>query len=123
MRNLLLLLLMVTSSFIFSQNRTVSTYKYGHNGMELIVKSKAKTIIVSTFNSKKEIKEEVAQRVYDAYKNNQATNGETITINSANAKVIGKLQITQKGKLTALNFFYESIEWNDGFVELYEHKV
>lgn len=91
--------------------------------MELIVKSKAKTIIVSTFNSKKEIKEEVAQKIYEAYKNNQATNGETITINSANAKVIGKLQITQKGKLTALNFFYESIEWNDGFVELYEHKA
>jgi len=33
-----------------------STYKYGHDGMEMIISSRAETIKVSTFNAKATIK-------------------------------------------------------------------
>lgn len=99
---------------------SLSTYKYGYNGMELIIKKKTETIIVSTYNSKKEIKDEIAQKVYEYFKELPLASGEIISIISDKAKVTGKCFIQKKGNLTTLNFHYEKVEWNSGLTELYK---
>jgi hypothetical protein len=111
-------LFITISSLSFSQEKT-SDYKYGHNGMEYVVSDKKGTTIVSTFNSKMNIKDEIAIKVFSYYKENGKPFSDTITIQGGNAKVTGKIQINQKGKLTAVNFFYEKVEWNNGLIELY----
>lgn len=116
-----LLILLFAAQFSFSQQEVkVSTYKYGYNGMELIVKSKSETVIVSTYNSKKAIKDEIAQKVYDHFKNNSIKTGDTISIAGNDALVTGKCFITKKGKLTSLNFYYETVEWKSGLTEVYK---
>jgi hypothetical protein len=104
----------------FSQEKPAPTiYKHGHNGMELIMKSNSGTVIISTFNSKMAIKDEVAEKVYDAFKKNEIVNGQPLTIIINQATVIGTCQIKKKGTLTAVNFYYEKVEWASGLVEVY----
>ena len=88
--------------------------------MELIVKYKSETFIVSTYNSKKVIKDEVAQKVYDYFKSNTIKTGDTINIIANDACVTGKCFITKKGNLTSINFYYETIKWNNGLTEVYK---
>lgn len=115
------LFLLLGVQFAFSQEVTkTSTYKYGHNGMELVVTNSTSTVIVSTFNSKMAIKDEIAEKVYQNFKENNTQTGDTIIINGANAKVTGKYYIKQKGKLTAVEFYYEKVEWDSGLTEIYK---
>lgn len=107
-----------------SENKKITTYKYGHNGMELIVTSTKETIIISTFNSKLELKEDIAKKVYNYYKSNNddsclLSSGDSVIIDGNIARVTGKCLVTKKGKLTAVEFYYEKIEWNSGLTELY----
>ena len=105
----------------FSQGVSkTSTYKFGHDGMELIIKDKNEMIIVSTFNSKMKIKAEIARKIYDRFKNSTLCNGDILTILGDDAKVIGKFEIIKKGKLTSINFYYQSVEWNSGLTEVYK---
>ncbi|WP_298395867.1 hypothetical protein [Flavobacterium sp.] len=117
------LLLLLLAQFSFGQQKTkVATYKYGYNGMELIVKNNnGSMIVVSTFNSKKELKEEIARKIYQHYKETNPISGDTIKIKGDNAWVTGKFIIQQKGKLTTLNFYYETVEWDSGLTEIYKN--
>lgn len=116
-----LLVLLLGVHFSYCQEKlSTSTYKYGYNGMELIVKSSKETIIISTYNSKKTIKDEIAKKVYDQFKSNEFKTGDTICLAANEAKVTGKCFITKKGKLTSLNFYYERVEWNSGLTEIYK---
>ena len=124
----MIMLLMTTFELATAQvNNKTTTYKYGHNGMELIVTSKKETVIVSTFNSKLELKEDIARRVYKYYKDNKGNNflstGDTLIINGNDARVTGKCLVTKKGKLTAVEFYFEKIEWNTGLTEFYKKNV
>jgi DNA helicase TIP49 (TBP-interacting protein) len=117
----LIALLLLASQFSFSQGKSkISTYKYGYNGMELIVSRNNEMIIISTFNSKLDLKEDIAQKVYDQFRNTKITTGDTLTIFGNDAKVVGKCEIQKKGRITAVNFYYESIEWPTGMTELYK---
>lgn len=128
MKKKIILIFLIIHQFVTSQenkmtNSVITTYKYGHNGMEYIVTSNKETIVVSTFNSKKEIKSEIAEKVFEFYKNNkEIKQQDLLTINGEGAKVTGKYLVTKKGKLIAINFYYKKIEWNDGRVELYISK-
>jgi len=116
-----LLFLLLGTQLAFSQKQNkVETYKYGHNGMELIVTNSTSTVIVSTFNSKMAIKDEIAEKVYENFKENNTQTGDTITISGNNAKVTGKCYIKKKGKLTAVEFYYEKVEWDSGLTEIYK---
>jgi hypothetical protein len=127
MKKIIILLLLITFKFVSAQNKEIATYKYGHNGMELIITSKKETIIISTFNSKLELKQDIAEKVYNYYKENKdnesLTNGHMLTIDGVDAKVTGKCLVTKKGKLIAVEFFYEKIEWNNGLTELYKNNL
>lgn len=119
--NKLLILLLFAFQVSFAQDKLkTSTYKYGHDGMEMIISSKAETIIVSTFNAKSTIKKDIAEKLYDLFRFNTLCTGDILTIKGNDAKVIGRLELKKNGKLTSINFYYQSIEWNTGLKEVYK---
>ena len=129
MKKLFYLSILLVAQFGFSQSKNESTksdsqsatYDRGINGIEFIIPSEAGTIVVSTFNAKPMIKNNIAQKVFTYYKNNASlASGDTIRIVGADADVTGKLFVEKKGKLTSLNFHYEKIDWKSGLVEVYK---
>ena len=129
MKKITLFTLLIVSQFVSAQenklkNNLITTYKYGYNGMEYIVTSNNETIIISTYNSKKDIKDEIAQKIYAFYRDNTTyKTGDTLTIKGDDATVTGKYKVTKKGKLIAVEFYYEKIEWNSGLTELYKKNI
>ena len=131
MKKLIYLSVLLLSQFGFSQAQAKSetsktdsssaTYDRGINGIEFIIPSETGTVVVSTFNAKPMIKNNIAQKVYMYFKNNTSlASGDTIKIVGADADVTGKLFVEKKGKLTSLNFHYEKIDWKSGLVEVYK---
>jgi hypothetical protein len=121
MRKLFFPTLLLFCCGVFAQeNKKVSTYNYGYNGMEYVVKTTNETTIVSTFNSKFQIKDEIASNVYEQVKCGDFKTGDTLVILGNNAKVTGKCYIKKNGKLTSLNFYYEKVEWDNGLTEIYK---
>jgi len=116
-----IILLLFTFHLSYSQNTSkTSIYKYGHDGMEMIISSKAETIIVSTFNAKSTIKKDIAEKLYDMFRFKTLCTGDILTIIGNEAKVIGRLELKKNGKLTSINFYYQSIVWNSGLTEVYK---
>jgi len=121
MKKVLIGLLAVTC-FAFSKGEPrVETYAYGQNGMELVARSKKGVVIVSTFNSKMTIRQDIARRVYDLYVANKLQNNKKITVEGAEADVTGKCIIRKKNSLTAVDFYYEIVNWNSGLKEIYKN--
>jgi hypothetical protein len=120
----ILFCLLIISQFSFSQeNKKVETYNFGHNGMEFVARSSKGTVIISTFNSKMTIREDIASIVYDLYMANKLETDKTVTINGCEANVTGKCIIRKKDKLTVVDFYYEIIEWNSGLTEIYKKNL
>lgn len=119
-------MLLLFATFVSAQStfaeQCVKTYRFGYNGMELIATSPKETIIVSTYNYKLSIKEDIANKVYQYYWDELRNNDSgpvTVTIDGDFAKVTGKCIVTKKGKLTAVEFHFEKIEWPNYIIELY----
>ena|SRR6476620_6187610 len=113
--------LLVVSSFAFSTAEPgVETYNYGQNGMELIARSKKGVVVVSTFNSKMTIRQDIAQKLYNLYLSNKLQNNKKITVDGSEADVTGKCVIRKKSSLTAIDFYYEVVDWNSGLKEVYK---
>lgn len=114
--------LLVVTCFAFSKGDTkVETYNYGQNGMELVARSKKGVIIVSTFNSKMTIRQDIAKKLYDLYLENKLQDNKKITVNGTEADVTGKCIIRKKNSLTAVDFYYEVVDWNSGLKEIYRN--
>jgi hypothetical protein len=121
MKKVLIGLLIVTC-FAFSKGEPrVETYNYGQNGMELVARSKKGVIVVSTFNSKMTIRQEIARKLYDLYLANKLQSNEKITVKGSEADVTGKCVIRKKNSLTAVDFYYEVVEWESGLKEVYKN--
>jgi hypothetical protein len=117
----IIFLLLVTSTIGFAQTKKKPVkYKYGQNGIELIVNKNAETIVVSTFQAKVKIKDEVAEKVYAYFKANPKIVKEEITIEGLTASITGIYSVKRKGKLTSVDFRYEKVEWKNGLVEVSE---
>lgn len=115
---------LLISQFAFSQQAiATTTYINGHNGMELIVTSKSNTIVISTFNSKMELKDDIAEKLYAIFKETKFKTGDEICVAGNDAKVTGKCFVTRKGDLTAVNFYYDKIEWSSGLVEFHKDRL
>lgn len=113
--------LFIVSCFAFSKRDTkVETYNYGQNGMELVARSKKGVVIVSTFNSKMSIRQEIARKIYDLYLANKLQNNKKVTVEGSEADVTGKCVIIKKKSLTAVDFYYEVVDWNSGLKEIYK---
>jgi len=113
--------LVLMTSFAFSHEEPkTQTYNYGQSGMELVARSKKGTVIVSTYNSKMTIRKDIASKIYDLYLANKLETNKKITINGCEANVTGKCVIRKKKDLTAVDFYYETVDWNNGLKEVYK---
>ena len=118
------ILLLFISQFTFSQEKQkVETYAFGHDGMELVARTKKETVIVSTFNSKMNIRQDIASKVYSMYLDNKIATNKTVTINGDDATVTGKCIIRKKKNLTVVDFYYETVLWSSGLMEIYKKKL
>lgn len=116
-----LFVLLVMTCFAFSdEDPKVETYNYGHNGMEFVARSKKGVVIVSTYNSKMTIRQDIARKLYDLYIANELRSNQKITVNGAEANVTGKCVIRTKNSLTVVDFYYEIVNWNSGLKEVYK---
>ena len=116
--------LLVFSQVSFSQQSTkIENYSFGQNGMELIAKSKKSMVIVSTFNAKMTIREEIARKVYDLYTQNKLENNKKYTIAGKEANVTGNCIIRKKKNLITIDFYYEKVEWYSGLIEVYKKYI
>lgn len=112
------------SCFAFSDGEPkVETYTYGHNGMEFVARSSEGMIIISTFNSKITIRQDIAYKIYQLYANDKLTTNKKVTVCGDEADVTGKCVIRKKDKLIAVEFYYELIEWKSGLTEIYKKKT
>ena len=106
----------------FAQQKKVEYYQNGQNGIEIISKSKKGiTIIVSTYNAKLSIKNEVAQKFLEYYNKNNNISDSVIKIRIKDALVIGKCKLLKKDKVTNAGFYYQRVEWQNGLVEEYKN--
>lgn len=114
--------LLVMTCFAFSDNEEpkVTTYSYGHNGMEYVARNKNGTVIISTFNSKMTIRQEIATKIYNLYLDKKLQNDTKITVYGDEADVTGKCIIRKKDNLTAVDFYYESVSWCSGHKEIFK---
>lgn len=119
---LITILLILISSFTFAQDKKIEYYTNGQSGIEMISKSKKGiTLIISTYNAKLDLKDEVAQKFLDYYNKNNNISDSIIKIKTKNAIVIGKCKLSKKGSVTNLGFYYQRVEWKNGLIE--EHKI
>jgi hypothetical protein len=120
MKKIVFLCLLV-SQFVSAQTKSAPVkYKYGQNGIELIAKNNNETIVISTFQAKVAIKEEIAEKVFSYYKQNKNKKNGTIIIDGDKAKITGTYSVKKKGNLTSVDFKYNKVEWQDGLVEVSE---
>ncbi len=95
------------------KSKTVEEYSYGINGIEFYENSSSgKTVIVSSFNSRPAIKNEVAKKLLCYFKEEHPKSNEIIEIIADDAVVNGVLVIKVTGKLTSLEFHYQTVSWN-----------
>ena len=112
---------MVISCFAFTEKETkIETYSYGHNGMEFVARSNGGMIIVSTYNSKMTIRQDIAYKIYQMYANDRLTIGPKTTICGDEADVTGKCIVRKKNNLISVDFYYELVEWKSGLKEMYK---
>ena len=118
--NKVIIALLLLSNIVFSQQKSrVETYNYGQSGMELIAKSKKGMVIVSTHNAKMTIREEIARKIYDLYADNKLVDNQKIIIAGNCVNVTGKCVIRKKNNLISVDFYYETVEWENGLTEIY----
>lgn len=117
MKNLLFLVLF-TCDLSYAQTKPIA-YQHGQNGIELIAKTKNGTIVVSTFNAKMTIRQDIAQKIYTLHQQNKIKHNSVVTVLGKEAKVIGKCFIKKKHNLTSIEFYYDKVFWNNGKVEVH----
>jgi len=121
MKKILLLILFLTSTLHAQKSKEIKYYNYGKNGIEFIVKeSNGTTIIVSTFNARPSIKNEVALNVLRYFDEKHPNNGEKIKIETKEAVVEGIFNVVYKENLISIEFHYEIVIWfKKGIKEVY----
>jgi hypothetical protein len=120
MKKLLIGIVLLTNIISAQENKKIETYSFGQNGMELIAKSKKEVVVVSTYNAKMSIREEIAEKVYSLYTENKLEHNKKYTIAGNQANVTGNCIIRRKNNLIAIDFYYEKIEWYNGLIEIYK---
>ena len=115
--------LLVMSCFAFNEGDSkIQTYSYGHNGMEFVARDGKGMIIVSTYNSKMTIRQDIAYKIYQLYANDRLTTGKKTTVCGEEADVTGKCIVRKKDNLISVDFYYELVEWKSGLKEMYKKK-
>ena len=114
---ILIMIVVLISQISIAQSPKREFYKNGQNGIELISQSKSGTVVISTYNAKMTIKDEIAQNFYQKYLKNEVKTDSIMVIVGRTAKVTGKCKIVKNAKLTSVHFYYEKVEWASGLIE------
>lgn len=120
MKKIIFSLILISQVSFAQPNVHVENYSFGQNGMEIIAKSKKSIVIVSTFNAKMTIREEIARKIYSMYAENKLEDNKKYTIAGNEANVTGNCIIRKKNNLVAIEFYYEKVEWYSGLIEIYK---
>jgi hypothetical protein len=112
MRFTILFLLLSTLAF----GQKVEYYERGYEGIVGMGKVKDSTLIFSNHKAKGTIRIEVCDTIVRRYLNKKIPSKQLV-LNISKARVTGTLKVTRKGKLIALDFYYEMIEWKDSIIE------
>lgn len=120
MKKIILLALLASNAIFAQQKEKPVTYKHGQNGIEIIAKNDDGMVVVSTYNAKVTIKDEIAEKVLALYQSQNIKPNQTVTIVGKEATVTGTYAIEKKDNLTSVKFIYEKVEWNSGLVEVSE---
>ena len=123
MKKMVLSIFLLTQIAFAQDGKKIQTYYHGYNGMELIAKSSKNVVIISTFNSKPTIREEIAQKVYSLFTENKLQDNTKYTINGNQANFTGKCIIKKRNNLIAIEFHYEKVEWYSGLIEVYKKYI
>ena len=113
----LLILVIFTFNWSYAQNTSI-TYQHGQNGMELIATTKTGTIVVSTFNAKMAIRQDIAYKIFKLYQQNSIQHNTLVTVFGNDAKVLGKCFVKKRNNLTSIEFYYNKVFWHNGIVEV-----
>ncbi len=122
MKKLILFSLLISFTGFSQIKNKISTYKFGQNRMKLVAKTKNETIIISTFNSKMTIRRDIADKLFQLYRENKLETNKEFLVVGEIANVIGKCIIRKKDNLTVVDFYYETVLWDDGLTEVYDGK-
>ncbi len=123
MKKTIFSLLIMTCFAFSSEEPKVTTYSHGHNGMEYVARNKNGTVIISTFNSKITIRQEIATKIYRMYLDHKLQSDQKVTVFGDEADVTGRCVIRKKDNLTAVDFYYESVSWCSGKKEIYKKNL
>ena len=123
MKKIIFSILLLSQVAFSQQTGAIESYSFGQNGMEIIAKSKKSMVIVSTFNAKMTIREEIARKIYNLYMANKLEDNKKYTIIGDEANVTGNCVIRKKNNLIAIDFYYEKVEWYSGLVEVYKKYI
>ena len=123
MKKIIFSILLLSQVAFSQQTGAIESYSFGQNGMEIIAKSKKSMVIVSTFNAKMTIREEIARKIYNLYMANKLEDNKKYTIIGDEANVTGNCVIRKKNNLIAIDFYYEKVEWYSGLVEVYKKHI
>jgi hypothetical protein len=123
MKKLIFSILLLTQITFAHDKKKIETYSFGQNGMELIAKTSKNMVIISTFNAKMTIREDIARKIYSLYADNKLEHNKKYTIEGNEASVTGNCVIRKKNNLIAIDFYYEKIEWYSGLIEIYKKYI
>lgn len=112
MKSTLFFIVFLISNVYAQHTNEIKYYNYGKNGIEFIVEEMDGTkIIVSTFNSKPKIKDEVALNVLKYFDDKSPKDSEILKIETKEAVVEGVFHIVYKKNLISIEFHYQSVIW------------
>jgi hypothetical protein len=117
----ILLFLFLFSGIGFCQTQRIEKYYFGKSGINTIISQPSgETIVVSTFNSRPSLIKKIAEQVFAYYMSHLADWQEKTTFTVDDAVVSGTFTVKRSEKLTAIDFFYEKVEWKNGLTEIYD---
>ena len=105
---------------LISNERRIVYYTNGHNGMELISKKADSTIVVSTYDSRPILKEQVAELLYRKFVSKEIIVDSLLKFSLPSATVIGLFKVEIFNTFTNLEFYFKKIYWNNGLTEIHE---
>jgi hypothetical protein len=115
MKKIILTVFVLTSAFVTSQNQN-EYYSYGYSGIEKIGKLRDSTVIYSNYHARPLIRMEVSDSIINSYRSLKTG---PLKIKISTCTVTGRLVVTRRHKLVAIDYYYEKIEYLNGVTEIY----
>ncbi len=118
MKKIILTVFVLTSLFVTSQNQN-EYYSYGYMGIEKMGQLRDSTVIYSNYYARPLIRMEVADSIINSYSTLKTG---PLKVKISTGTVTGRLVVTRKHKLVAIDYYYEKVEYLNGITEIYLEK-